>query len=310
MPWVLSSSLILKLVLEDLYELFFKVVGYCLGLYYSITLAKHWINRLGDNDNEISLKLHGKVYPDHGSRMTIKSLGDKFPKNQVSANCYYSDNQDEIQKVHKEIEKAYNLFKSRELTSLAYFAIVQYGRMKIEMLKAPTIIELAKEYIENGYSVAIFVNFTEALYTIATELKTDTLVCGDVTGDERQASIKEFQDNKSKAIVCNIQSGGVGISLHDLHGNHPRVSIISPTWCAQDLVQTLGRIHRAGAKTPALQRIVYCDGSVERMICTNVAKKIKNISAINDGDLNSIEVADLPDSEAIIIEKTKKEGLK
>ena len=54
-----------------------------------------------------------------------------------------------------------------------------------------------------------------------------------------------------------IQAGGVGVSLHDLHGGHPRMSIISPTWSGQDLKQVLGRIHRAGSKTPAIQKIVF-----------------------------------------------------
>ena len=39
--------------------------------------------------------------------------------------------------------------------------------------------------------------------------------------------------------------------------SHPRMSIISPSWSGQEMRQTLGRIHRAGSKTPAIQKIVY-----------------------------------------------------
>jgi hypothetical protein len=86
-------------------------------------------------------------------------------------------------------------------------------------------------------------------------------------------------------IVAIIQAGGVGVSLHDIHGGHPRMSIISPTWSGQDMVQALGRIHRAGSKTPAMQRIVYCAKTYEEQICSTIQEKIRNINAINDGDL-------------------------
>ena len=51
------------------------------------------------------------------------------------------------------------------------------------------------------------------------------------------------------------QAGGTGLSLHDVNGEHPRVSLISPSFSAIDLKQALGRIHRAGAKSPAVQKL-------------------------------------------------------
>ena len=60
-----------------------------------------------------------------------------------------------------------------------------------------------------------------------------------------------FNSDKSRIIICNIASGGCGISLHDTHGIFQRISLISPSWSVRDIIQVIGRIHRAMAKSDA-----------------------------------------------------------
>ena len=98
------------------------------------------------------------------------------------------------------------------------------------------------------------------------------------------------------------QAGGVGISLHDIHGNHPRMSIISPSWSGQEMRQTLGRIHRAGSKTPAIQKIVYVAKTYEEQMCNIIKTKLRNIDALNDGDLNeyNLEKIDYEENNNVI----------
>jgi superfamily II DNA or RNA helicase len=122
------------------------------------------------------------------------------------------------------------------------------------------------------------------------KLNVNCVIHGKQTLDERNSNIADFQSNKSRVIISIIQAGGVGISLHDIHGGFQRVSIISPTWSAQDLVQVLGRIHRAKSQSAALQRIIYCANSVEERVCKNMHSKLGNLSAINDGDLISYKM--------------------
>ncbi len=135
--------------------------------------------------------------------------------------------------------------------------------MKIEQLKVPTFIKMAKKYIEDNTSVAIFVNFTMTLQTIADQLHTKCVIFGEQTLQDREKNIDDFNSDKSRIIVCNIKSGGVGISLHDINGKYRRISLINPSDSAQDIIQVLGRIHRAGGKTPAEQYILYCKKTVE-----------------------------------------------
>ena len=86
-----------------------------------------------------------------------------------------------------------------------------------------------------------------------------------------------------------MQAGGVGISLHDLYGV-PRMSIISPSWASIDVKQALGRIHRSGALSPSIQRIVYVAKTYEEEICKLIKTKFAVMDAINDGDLIGKEI--------------------
>lgn len=161
---------------------------------------------------------------------------------------------------------------------------VQTLRQEIELLKVDTISELALRYLTQNKSVAIFVNFTKTLEELSSKLNTQCVICGSQTLKERTTSIDDFCSDKSRIIICNIQSGSAGISLHDTHGKYPRVSIISPTWSAQNLIQVLGRIHRAMGKTDCLQQLIFCKGTIEESVGNIIRQKITNIRSFNDGN--------------------------
>jgi len=57
----------------------------------------------------------------------------------------------------------------------------------------------------------------ETIYIIAHHLQTDCLIHGGQSIEERQYCIDDFQANNCNVIVCIMQAGGVGISLHDIH---------------------------------------------------------------------------------------------
>jgi hypothetical protein len=274
----------------------FKPFGVVFGFYNDIKQFKMWmrrkiklreiqnkIDKLQDDELQLSI-IHNEIFPKKGSRIKIKDLGDLFPKNQVTANCYHSDDQDKINELYDIINSALEELKNKETRAEGLGKLIR-ARQKIEMFKVPIIMDLAEEAMDNGYSVVIFVNFHDTMNYICHHMECDCTIHGQQSLDERQSCIDDFQSNKCKMIVVIIQAGGVGVSLHDIHGGHPRMSIISPTWSGQDMVQALGRIHRAGSKTPAMQRIVYCAETYEEKICSTIQEKIRNINAINDGDL-------------------------
>lgn len=264
---------------------FFAVLATAIGLCESVKVYPIFLRKLialtGMTD---MITLHKRVFPHHGARMTIASLGDRFPKNLIIADTYFmgDDIAHKIQEQYEYIKFVAQEAKHREEMASCRLVAILRARQRIEALKVKTIIDMVEDHLNSGLSVAVFVNYLDTLRLLSNELKCKCFIHGGQKIRERDDMIDLFQSNKEKLIISTIQSGGVGISLHDIHGGHPRVSIISPSWSGQDLMQSLGRIHRAGAKTPCIQKLVYCQGTIEDDICTLVQKKLNNYSQFND----------------------------
>ena len=80
--------------------------------------------------------------------------------------------------------------------------------------------------------------------------------------------------------MANIAAGGTGLSLHDTIGDRPRVSLICPSYNAKEYAQTLGRIHRNGAKSDALQKVLVASGTVEENVMLSISRKIDNMNEL------------------------------
>jgi hypothetical protein len=80
-----------------------------------------------------------------------------------------------------------------------------------------------------------------------------------------------------------MEAGGISVNLHDIHGNHPRVSLINPNFSGRNLKQVLGRVWRDGGKTPSVQRIMFAANTIEEKIATKLKQKLINMDIVNDG---------------------------
>lgn len=220
------------------------------------------------------------------SRIRIKDLGDKFPSNQWCAQQFIAEESDKISEAYDQIAVIMEELKNNE-RSTHHLAQLQKLKQEIELRKVPIFIEQANLFLDEGKSVIIFVNYLDTLRILVESLNIKCIISGEYTTEEKNKSIDVFQSNKEKIIICQIRSGSVGISLHDIHGGHPRAVLINYPDSAADLLQALGRAPRSGAKTPVLQRIIFvANVPYEKRIMRNINRKLSNLSAINDGDLN------------------------
>jgi superfamily II DNA or RNA helicase len=62
------------------------------------------------------------------------------------------------------------------------------------------------------------------------------------------------------------------------------VALITPGWSAKTLKQVLGRIHRAGG-TRAQQYFVLVAKTAEERVAKAIQRKLKNLEALNDDDI-------------------------
>ena len=280
-----------------------KSIGYLLGL-HDYKRWWNWCLRNGckrgvfgglvfNNSAKVLSDLHKHIYPNRGSRIRISELPEgSFPETLITADGYRIDESEDVNAIYKsmaeELARLEEVASDDEETPLT---IQLRARQKAELLKVPAFVELARDALADGNSVAVFINFRATLDAVVNRLSIDTPIAtvhGDQSTDERRESVEAFQSNESRIIVCMIQAGGVGLNLHDEHGGHPRVSLISPSFSAVELRQTLGRVHRAGGETASVQKIVFAADTVEMGVCRAVRRKLTNLDRINDDELNPI----------------------
>lgn len=161
-------------------------------------------------------------------------------------------------------------------------------RQQAEWCKASVLAEMAADYVEDGYSVFIAISFSDCRRRIEDELAKKGVKYASIYGgqrdSERQAGIDSFQRNETHVVVGMMQACSVALSLHDERHERPRVSLISPSYSASDVMQALGRIRRVGGTT-ATQKIVLAAESVEERVAGAVQRKIDCIETLSDRDL-------------------------
>lgn len=255
---------------------------YVLRLFTNIEYGKDWISKNIKKHKNYMLGIRDVLFPNHASRMDISEIVEICPENRVIAECYETINEAEIEREYENIKFYVNNLDEKG----SGIGFIIKARQKIEFLKIPDFVNLTNYHLSKNKSVVIFVNYTATIKELSRLLNTECLVYGEQDIRTREKNINDFNDDKQRVIICNIKTGGTGLSFHDLNGNHPRVSLISPCWSATDLMQALGRIFRAGVKTECEQYIIFSNCKNERYIQNNIKTKINSIGLLNEGAMD------------------------
>lgn len=267
--------------------------------------AKKWLASMGchsgkfhgvgwDASEKNIAKLHHELFPARAVRMRITDIPD-FPETKIIADPveYKATETKKLNKLFSGIAELQaqmaELRRQQAWDAQAANAIlVQMLRMRqeVELIKCTQLLEMTLDALEENKHVAIFLNFSDSVELVRDGLQRSGIDCACIWGQnkrgERDEIIRRFESDELPVVICNISAGGVGISLHDKNGHFPRLAIISPTWSATDLKQALGRVHRAGAKTKSLQRIVFASGTVEEDVARRVKSKLDSLGQIQD----------------------------
>ena len=279
-----------------------RSIGYALGL-HSLNESEpplrnwySWMLQNGCRQNEwnawelrkkSALKpLREQMYSRNVRRLTVADFPDSFKNNRIFVEPIEFSNLSKINKAYKDLGITPEIVTQYVETGTvedSEFVLVNLlrARQLAESFKIPDLVEMAQDIIAEGNSVVVFVNFRETADALATALKCNKIVGGQ-SADERQQNIDLFQQDDEHALVVNIAAGGTGISLHDVRGERPRVALICPSFNVKDHLQALGRIHRNGAQSDALQKILVANGTVEEAVLKAIENKSENISLLHD----------------------------
>lgn len=238
-------------------------------------------------------KIHNELFnlQNVASRLTRMQMKAMFPDNRVFAECFdMGDNTSKIRSVYDQMENEIARLDEQSQNYRAHvFAEMVKARRLAEVLKVPTMVETIEEMYREGMSPVVFVNFDQTIEALKKRLAhygdEVGLIVGGQSVKTRQRNIDGFQCDSKRIMLVNLAAGNAGIGLHDLNGKYPRVSIISPSYSAINLVQALGRIHRAEGKTPCIQKIMFAADTIEERCCERVQRKLDNLDLLNDGDL-------------------------
>lgn len=247
---------------------------------YSLMFSKRKI--VADS---VLLKLHKEIFPEKGGRLRIDTIDD-FPECSTTADAYDLPDRRKVDEIYDHLEE--QLMEADD-DEPAIVKILR-ARQNVELLKTPIFVDLILSALDEGKAVAVFVNFKASFYAIQEALQKHGIDPAIVIGGQKKLArdfeLSQFQTNAKHVILLMVQAGGVGANLHDLLGR-PREALISPPYSAKDLKQVLGRVHRAGAVSKAIQKIVFVARTVEETACESVRRKLNNLGTLNDGDLST-----------------------
>lgn len=236
-------------------------------------------------------RINTMIFPRYGYRLSYDDpeVRKHFPKRVIQTLLVNlaPGKQARQNKEYRELLETVAKYRALGMTAEAMVADLRY-RQAAELYKAQVLCELAVNYVEQGHSVVIFVNFRDTLRYCVNHIRVaGSPRPGAVYGGQpdRQEVIDEFQADRLHAICAMVDAGGQSISLHDVRGTRPRVSLLCPTYNPVSLKQALGRTFRSGTKSTPVMKLVYAANTVEEKVAENVNTKLANISALNDGDL-------------------------
>jgi Mimiviridae putative ATP-dependent RNA helicase len=231
----------------------------------------------------IMAEIRGSIIPARGVRVCVEDIPG-FPEREIVSELYDLDENGEIDRLYDEMAAALERLELRasgDADPGHPLTMALRARQRIELLKTPIGVELARDYVDKGYQVAIFVNFTQTLEEMCLRLATKCCIRGGQKQSDRDKNIEDFQRARSPYIVVNNEAGGIAVSLH----GQRRVGLVYPPEKAITLKQVFGRLHRDGGGN-CHYRILFAAKTVETRVHRNLQNRLNNLDALTDADLN------------------------
>jgi hypothetical protein len=161
---------------------------------------------------------------------------------------------------------------------------------------SPKLVELVsilrELVLENNRKVVIFSEWTTMTYLIGktlSELGIDFVeFTGKVPVEKRQALIDEFRENPECMVFLSSDAGGVGLNLQ----NTDCVINFELPWNPAKLNQRIGRVHRIGQKSGAINAInLITKNSLEERVYAGINLKQELFDAALEGSGTEVDLS-------------------
>ncbi len=140
-------------------------------------------------------------------------------------------------------------------------------------------ISWIRDFLESGEKLVLFCTHRDPVKTIAAEFDAPTIT-GDDTGDQRQAAVERFQtDPDCRLIVCNLQAGGVGLTLTAASN----VAFLEMGWTPAEHDQAEDRCHRIGQTDTVTAWYLLGEGTIDEYKAAKLDQKRAIVDAATEG---------------------------
>lgn len=147
--------------------------------------------------------------------------------------------------------------------------------------KVEAVVEHIREVVEAGEKIVVFAWHKEIVYELKKAIPGSVTIVGDDSMDQRQRAVDSFQkDLKVQVIICNIKSGGVGITLTA----SSRVIFIELPWHPADCEQGEDRCHRIGQKGSVQCGYFLAVNSIDEYIYDIIEKKRSIVNQVTGSE--------------------------
>lgn len=168
------------------------------------------------------------------------------------------------------VQKAETLMKISKLRRIS-------AQAKIEQF-----VDWAEDFLKTDQKLVIFAVHRIVINKIAEKLKKHNVVLihGDIDSKERQDNVDKFQNDPAvKVIVCNIQAGGVGITLT----SSSNVAFVEFGFSIAEHLQAEDRVLRIGQTNNVNIWYFYGKDTIDYDMIEVLQEKEKIISSASDG---------------------------
>lgn len=157
--------------------------------------------------------------------------------------------------------------------------------------KINEMIEHVREVVEAGEKIVVFAWHKEIVHELKSAIPGAVTVVGDDSMEQRQRAVDSFQNNpKTQVIICNIKSGGVGITLTA----SSRVAFIELPWHPADAEQCEDRCHRIGQKNSVQCSYFLGHNTIDEYIYDIIQKKREIVNQVTGAE-DTVETSVIDD---------------
>jgi SWI/SNF-related matrix-associated actin-dependent regulator 1 of chromatin subfamily A len=242
------------------------------------------------NLKELNYLLHKHCFYRREKSEVLKDLPDKMReiiKVDITTRVEYTKAENDLKRYLKE-----NLNKTdAEITkSLRGEVMVMIGILKkiAARGKVDAVVEHIQEVVDAGEKIVVFAWHKEIVHELKKAIPGSVTIVGDDSMDQRQRSVDGFQnDPKVQVIICNIKSGGVGITLTA----SSRVSFIELPWHPANCEQAEDRTHRIGQKNSVQCSYTLGANTIDEYIYDIIEKKRSIVNQVtgSEEDIETVE---------------------